>query len=63
MKILITGDKGYIGSVLSLYLHSNGYEVYGVDTGFYEDNTLTNPFTNYKSLKKDIRNLEKKDIT
>ena len=62
MKILITGDKGYIGSVLSLYLHTNGYEVYGIDTGFYENNTLTKPFTNYKTLKKDIRNLEKKDI-
>ena len=62
MKILITGDKGYIGSVLSLYLHNNGYEVYGIDTGFYENNTLTKPFTNYKSFKKDIRNLEKKDI-
>ena len=37
-------------------------EVYGIDTGFYENNTLTKPFTNYKSFKKDIRNLEKKDI-
>ena len=36
MKILLTGDRGYIGSVLVSILLKKGYEVVGLDIGFFE---------------------------
>ena len=36
MKILVTGNKGYIGSVLTPMLIDKGYEVKGYDSGYYE---------------------------
>jgi nucleoside-diphosphate-sugar epimerase len=36
-KILVTGDKGYIGTILTEILISNGYEVEGLDIGYFED--------------------------
>lgn len=40
-RILITGHLGYIGSVMAPYFLEAGYEVYGVDTGFFEPCLLT----------------------
>jgi nucleoside-diphosphate-sugar epimerase len=34
-KILVTGAEGYIGYILSSRLLSIGYDVTGLDTGFY----------------------------
>ena len=39
-KILITGSKGYIGTVLYEYLHNKGHKVTGVDNGSFEECTL-----------------------
>ena len=36
MKVLVTGDQGYIGSVLVEILHEKGYEVSGLDVGYFE---------------------------
>jgi nucleoside-diphosphate-sugar epimerase len=38
MKILVTGDRGYIGSVLVPMLSEKGYEVVGFDSGYFSDN-------------------------
>ena len=62
MKILITGDKGYIGSILVKYLHDFNYEVFGFDTCFFEMCNLSQPFNRYYSIKKDIRDLQGSDI-
>jgi len=35
MKVLITGNEGYIGSVMSVYLESQGYDVFGRDVGYF----------------------------
>lgn len=42
MKVLITGTDGYIGCLLAQYLTSDGYEVTGLDTGYYRDGWLYN---------------------
>ena len=44
MKILITGDKGYIGSVLTKYLYDDNYIVSGFDTGFFTHIITSNSF-------------------
>lgn len=36
MKVLVAGDRGYIGSVLVPFLRAAGHEVGGLDVGLYE---------------------------
>lgn len=36
MKILLAGNRGYLGSVLQHLLLQDGHEVIGLDTGFYD---------------------------
>ena len=39
--ILVTGDKGYIGTVLTSLLLKDGYFVKGVDSNYFNDCNLT----------------------
>ena|SRR5579859_4833543 len=39
-RVLVTGADGYIGSVLCAQLMARGYEVGGLDTGFYQNGWL-----------------------
>ena len=34
-RVLITGHNGYIGSVMAPYFAQAGYEVAGIDTGYF----------------------------
>ena len=36
MRVLVAGDRGYIGAVLAPFLRSAGHEVEGLDLGLYE---------------------------
>jgi nucleoside-diphosphate-sugar epimerase len=36
VKILVAGDRGYIGAVMVPFLRAAGHEVAGLDAGFYE---------------------------
>jgi nucleoside-diphosphate-sugar epimerase len=40
MRVLITGHRGYIGSVLVDLLKAAGHEVVGADTQLYKDCTF-----------------------
>lgn len=40
MKILVTGNKGYVGKMLCPILESDGHEVSGVDVGLYETDPM-----------------------
>jgi len=62
MKIMVTGDQGYIGAVLVPMLMDKGYEVIGYDAGFFTENLLQPVEENYQKIKKDIRDIEKKDL-
>ena len=42
MRVLVTGTDGYIGIVLASFLLKRGYDVVGLDTGFYRDAWLYN---------------------
>lgn len=61
MKILITGNLGYIGTVCS-EIFSEKYDVTGLDNGLYEDSYLKEPFKLKKQIKKDVRDIEEKDL-
>ncbi len=55
--VLITGHRGYIGSVLTPYLIQKGYNVVGVDSGLFRDCTLIPDPACVKESQSDIREL------
>src|SRR5499427_1813512 len=62
-RILVTGTEGYLGSLLAPELIRQGYEVIGLDTGFYKERTFyrdgaTTPLT----LAKDLRCVGVEDL-
>jgi len=62
MKILLTGNKGYIGSVLGEVLLSRGYEVIGYDTDYYGGCDLDAAKRPAVQIKKDIRDVSAEDL-
>ena len=60
MKILVTGDKGYIGTALCKKLNKLKYNFVGLDVDLYPD--LVKTKRNYQRIKKDLRNISLKDI-
>src|SRR5882757_6726228 len=62
-RVLVTGTEGYLGALLAPELIQQGYEVIGLDTGFYKERTLyqdgrATPTT----LAKDLRHVGLKDL-
>jgi nucleoside-diphosphate-sugar epimerase len=57
-RVLITGHNGYIGSVMAPYFAKVGYEVVGLDTGYFRACTLVSDQTGISWIRKDIRDLE-----
>ncbi len=61
--IMVTGNLGYIGSVMVPFLIERGYDVVGYDIGYYEDCYLKEaPQKLIKQIKKDIRDCEISDF-
>jgi nucleoside-diphosphate-sugar epimerase len=61
-RVLITGHNGYIGSVLAPVLMQVGYEVVGLDTGYFSECTLVPDTVSVTSVCKDIRAIDEKDL-
>jgi len=62
MKILVTGNQGYIGTVLVPTLLQLGHEVIGYDIGYYKDCKLYEDNVTIKQICKDIRDLSIEDL-
>ena len=63
MRVLLTGSDGYIGILLGTFLVERGYEVMGLDTGFYREGWLYDGVKNIPTtITKDIRSLESEDL-
>jgi nucleoside-diphosphate-sugar epimerase len=63
MRVFVTGTEGYLGSLLAPELIRRGYEVIGLDVGFYKERMLyrdgaTTPLT----LAKDLRLVQEVDL-
>jgi len=61
LKVLVTGNQGYVGSVITEKLISQGFEVLGCDIGYFPQDfkRLENQI---QTMKKDVRDITKKDI-
>jgi nucleoside-diphosphate-sugar epimerase len=62
MRVLVTGNEGYIGSVMAPWLQSRGYEVMGIDNGYFADCRLVPELGSIATVKKDIRELAPSDL-
>ncbi len=62
MRILVTGHKGYIGSVLARLLEEAGHEIVGLDSDFYEACTFGAGLPRVREIRKDIRDVERRDL-
>ncbi len=61
MKILVTGDRGYIGSALVPLLIKQNFEVVGFDTEFFKTQISPSP-NSYRKITKDIREISQDDL-
>ncbi|MCF6157337.1 MAG: SDR family oxidoreductase [wastewater metagenome] len=62
MRILVTGHKGYIGTVMIPMLLDKGYDVVGLDSDLYEECTFGSGIQDIPEIKKDIRDVEAADL-
>ncbi len=62
MKILVTGSKGYIGTVMAPMMVAAGHEVVGVDTDFYRRSTFGPWAEAIRTIAKDVRALEAAEV-
>ena len=62
MKILVTGNLGYVGTTTTQYLKNQGYEVVGLDSGFYRECLLVPLENKIITKNKDIRDVEISDF-
>ena len=62
MRILITGNLGYIGSVMSNIVLNEGHELIGYDIGYFKDCLTSEYIPVSKQINKDLRKLEESDL-
>jgi nucleoside-diphosphate-sugar epimerase len=61
-RIMITGNNGYIGSVLAPCLRRAGYDVVGLDTNYFAECQLVPELTDIPTLRRDLRDLQFEDL-
>jgi nucleoside-diphosphate-sugar epimerase len=63
MKVFVTGVDGYIGVMLVPLLVKHGYEVVGLDTGYYREGCLYNGIEDCPTvLRRDLRRIGDGDL-
>ena len=62
-RVLLTGNQGYIGSVMGPRLQDAGYDVVGLDTAYYGDECSFGPSPeSVPTVFKDIRDVSAEDL-
>jgi nucleoside-diphosphate-sugar epimerase len=61
-RLLMTGHRGYIGSVMAPYFERLGYDVVGLDTDYFGDCTLVPGADAIPSVNKDVRDVTNGDL-
>lgn len=61
-RILITGSNGYIGSIMAPWFCEQGYDVVGLDTGYFSRCTLVPDTADIRTIHKDLRDVTVGDL-
>lgn len=61
-RVLVTGHQGYIGSVLAPLLVRCGYDVAGLDAGYFKECVLLPDGSRISTLAKDLRDVTMADL-
>ena len=62
MKVLVTGHRGFIGTVMVPELLKEGFDVVGLDTDLYRYCTYGDSPQKVPTILKDVRDVEKEDL-
>lgn len=63
MKVLVTGDRGYIGSALVPLLLKKNFKVVGLDANYFEKKTIfKEKAPRYKKITRDIRKVKLSEL-
>ncbi|MFI2103200.1 NAD-dependent epimerase/dehydratase family protein [Isoptericola sp. NPDC019693] len=62
MRVLVDGDRGYVGAVLVPFLQAAGHEVVGLDAGWYDGCDFGPPVTGYEQRTGDVRDARPEDL-
>ncbi len=62
MRVLLTGHKGYIGTVMLPMLEAAGHEVVGVDSDLYRFSTFGAYREQSREIIRDVRDIERADL-
>lgn len=62
MRVLVAGDRGYVGAVLVPMLREAGHEVVGLDAGWYDGCDFGSKPAGYESRTGDIRDQTADDL-
>ena len=62
MRVFITGNKGYIGTVMTPMMLAAGHDVVGLDSDLYRNCTFGDAPLDVPTLYKDIRDVTPGDL-
>jgi nucleoside-diphosphate-sugar epimerase len=62
MRVLMTGNEGYIGTILVPWLWARNHEVIGLDSGLFRECTLRSAIRPVPTIRKDVRDAELRDL-
>jgi len=62
MRILLTGSRGYIGTVMAPMMVAAGHDVVGLDTDLYRRSTFGPWRESIRTIEKDVRSVEAADL-
>jgi nucleoside-diphosphate-sugar epimerase len=61
-RVLLTGHRGYLGSVMAAQFVRAGFEVHGLDTDFFGECTLVPDAVEVPGLRMDLRDVTPRDL-
>src|SRR5712691_848227 len=62
VRVLVTGHKGYIGTVMAPMISDAGHYVVGLDSDLFEQCTFGEAPREFPSIRKDLRDIEHSDL-
>jgi nucleoside-diphosphate-sugar epimerase len=62
MNVIVTGHKGFIGTIMVPMLQAAGHKVRGIDSDLYRNSTYGAPPAPVDEIIKDVRDVEKSDL-